>query len=115
MSPFQSKFTTYQSISPQAIISANKHIFYAQGVGNLQIKVPNGNALTPVLLKDTLYMPQIGLTVVSIGHIVKAGYSVSFEDNRCQIKKGSCHSPDPYPDHLGFSYNVDYPSYFFED
>ena len=26
-----------------------------------------------------------------------------------------CHSPDPYPDYLGFSYDADYPSYFFED
>ena len=89
MSPFWSKFTTYQSIPPQAIVSANKCIFYAQGVGNLQIEVPNGDVLTPVLLKDTLYMPQIGLTVVSIGRIAKASYLVSFEDNCCQIKKGS--------------------------
>ena len=25
------------------------------------------------------------------------------------------HSPDPNPDYLGFSYDTDYPSYFFED
>ena len=26
-----------------------------------------------------------------------------------------CHDPDPYPDYLGFSYDVDYPPDFFED
>jgi hypothetical protein len=88
MSPFQHKFTTYQPIPPRAIVSANKRIFYAQGVSDLQIEVPNGDALTPVLLRDALYTPQIGLTVVSIGRIAQAGYSVSFEDNHCKIKKG---------------------------
>jgi len=53
----------------------------------LQIDVPNGEVLTPVLLKDTLHAPQIGLTVVSIGRIAKASYSVSFKDNHCKIRK----------------------------
>ena len=34
------------------------------------------------------------------------------QKEQCQAE---CHSPDPYPDHLGLSYDVDYPSYFFED
>src|SRR6266702_3201851 len=87
MSPFRNKFVTYQPIPPRPIVTADKRTFYAEGVGDLQIDVPNGEVLTPVLLKDTLHAPQIGLTVVSIGRIAKASYSVSFEDNHCKIRK----------------------------
>src|SRR6266702_789625 len=87
MSPFCNKFVMYQPIPPCPIVTANKHTFYAEGVGNLQINVPNGEVLTPVLLKDTLHVPQIDLTIVSIGRIAKASYSVSFEDNHCKIRK----------------------------
>ncbi len=87
MSPFRNKFVTYQPIPPHPIVTADKRTFYAEGVGDLQIDVPNGEVLTPVLLKDTLHAPQIGLTVVSIGRIAKASYSVSFEDNHCKIRK----------------------------
>jgi hypothetical protein len=38
------------------------------------------------LLKDALYVPDIGLTVVSIGWIAGSGHSVAFKGNECQIK-----------------------------
>ena len=86
MSPF--RLTTYHSIPPHPIFTADKHMFHAEGVGNLQIEVPNGKTSTPILLKDTLYAPQIGLTIVSVGRIANAGYSVSFENDCCSIRKG---------------------------
>ena len=87
MSPFRHRFTTFQPITPRPIVTADKRLFYAEGTGNLQIEVPNGKSSTTVLLKDTLYAPQIGVTIVAIGRIANAGYSVSFEDNCCKIKK----------------------------
>jgi hypothetical protein len=88
MSPFQHKFVTYQSIPPCAVVTANKCLFHAEGIGDLQIEVPNGKSSTSVLLKDSLYAPQIGFTIVSIGRIANAGYSVSFKNNSCNIQKG---------------------------
>ena len=58
-----------------------------EGIGDLQIEVPNGQSSTSVLLKDTLYAPQIGVMIVSVGRIASASYSVSFEDNCCKIRK----------------------------
>src|ERR1700677_1090404 len=87
MSPFRHKFATYQTIPPRAVVTADKRLFHAEGIGDLQIEVPNGKSSTPVLLKDTLYAPQIGVTIVSIGRIVSAGYSVSFENGSCNIRK----------------------------
>jgi hypothetical protein len=86
MSPFCKHFTNYRTISPRAITAANKRIFYAIGTGDLQIDVPNGNSTTPVLLHDTLHTPEMALTIISIGRITGAGYSVAFEHKSCKIK-----------------------------
>ncbi len=58
------------------------------GAGDLQIQVPNGASLSKVLLCDALHAPEMGLTVVSIGRIVKASFAVQFEGRLCKIKKG---------------------------
>jgi hypothetical protein len=50
--------------------------------------VPNGKASTKVLLKDALHAPDLCLTVVSIGCIIKARYAVKFIDDHCNIKRG---------------------------
>ena len=48
-------------------------------------------------------------TTHTVTHI---GLSVSQTPKLCDTK---CHDPDPNPDYLGFTYDADYPSYFFED
>jgi hypothetical protein len=53
--------------------------------GDLQIQVPNGASMTPIILQDALHAPNIGLMVVSISRITKAGHVVSFEGNLCKI------------------------------
>ena len=59
--------------------AADKHYFQAIRKGNLWIKILNGWGMTTVLLKDILYCPDIGLTLVSIGKITATGYKVIFE------------------------------------
>src|SRR6266702_4272133 len=86
MSPFRKRFLNYHSIPPCAITTANKQIFYAIGTGDLQIDVPNGSTTTPVLLHDTLHVPEMALTIVSIGCIASTGNTVTFEDKSCKIK-----------------------------
>jgi hypothetical protein len=56
-------------------------------VGDLEIDVLNGASLSKVLLHDALYAPDMGLTVVSIGCIVKVGCTVQFEDGTCKIMR----------------------------
>src|SRR6267142_6433603 len=57
-------------------------------MGDLKIQVPNGTSSSQVLLKDTLYAPNLCLTVVLIGHILKAGFKLEFMEGSCSIKKG---------------------------
>ena len=92
MSPFRHQFISYCSILPRPIMAADKRLFFAKGMGDLRIRVPNGeSSYTPVILRDALHAPEMALTVVSISRIVKAGFSVSFEGNVCKIvsKKGT--------------------------
>src|ERR1700761_7342681 len=58
------------------------------GMGDLRIRVPNGESSTPVILRNALYAPEMALTVISINRIAKAGYTVSFEKEACKIKDG---------------------------
>ncbi|KAI0043512.1 hypothetical protein FA95DRAFT_1498499, partial [Auriscalpium vulgare] len=44
MSPFRHRFTTYRAIDPRPITAADKRVFYAIGVGDLSIDVPNGQS-----------------------------------------------------------------------
>ncbi len=86
MSPFRDRFVSYSAIPPRAITAADKRVFYAIGTGDLEIEVPNGESSTRIILKDVLHAPDMGTTIVSVNRIAKAGYSVTFKDNACQIR-----------------------------
>jgi hypothetical protein len=87
ISLFWHRFVTYQSITPWPISVADNRVFYAIRTGTLQIKVPNGpSAPTPILLREALHAPNISTTVVSIGCIVKARYTILFDGGTCKIQ-----------------------------
>jgi len=86
MLPFGKHFTNYCSILPHAITTTDKHIFYAVGMRDLTIEVPNGESSTPVTLKDMLHAPDMGVIIVSINCIIKARHWVLFSENTCTIK-----------------------------
>lgn len=87
MSPFRHRFRNFHTIPPRAITAANHRTFYATGAGDLQVDVPNGDTTTPVILRDTLYAPDMALTIISISRINDAGYDVSFhaKTRTCKI------------------------------
>ncbi|KAF8159410.1 hypothetical protein B0H34DRAFT_625413, partial [Crassisporium funariophilum] len=67
------------------ITAADKRVFHAIGKGDLRVKIPNGQDTTTILLKDVLYTPTMGLTIISISCIAAAGYSSLFHSNFCRI------------------------------
>jgi len=85
MSPFRHRFLSYREIEPRPITAADKRVFYATGMGDMSIKVPNGESFTTVTLRDVLHAPDMALTIVSISRITKAGYIVAFEGNACRV------------------------------
>jgi hypothetical protein len=98
----------YQPIPPHAITAADKHIFYAVGMGDLQVEVPNGNTSTTMLLRDALHTPDMGITIISVSHIAKAGYSVFFKGNSCKIQNPSGDTIGDIPASVNGLYKVDH-------
>jgi hypothetical protein len=41
----------------------------------MHIELPNGKSMSRILLKDVLYAPTMGVTLVSISKIAKAGFT----------------------------------------
>ena len=108
MSPFIHRFSNYHSTPPRPIIAANKRTFYAIGTGDLRIDVPNGNSTTPVILRDTLHAPDMGLTIVSIGRITSTGNTVTFKDKTCEIKNKSGKTIGNIPSNTNGLYKVEH-------
>ena len=85
MSSYRHKFSNYRSIEPRSIRAADDHTFKAIGKGDMKIDVPNNAARTTMTLKDVLYCPNLGFTLVSVSRIAAAGYTVMFKDAICNI------------------------------
>jgi len=85
MSSHQDRFVSYREIEPRAIAATDKRVFYAVGTGDLRIEVPNGEFPTPIILRDVLHAPDMGVTIVSVSRIAKAGYTVTFSHDICSI------------------------------
>ena len=86
MSPFRDRFIKYTEIVLHPIQAADKRVFYVIGLGDLKIEVPNGMSPTSIILKNVFHAPNMGLTIVSINRIAKAGYIVKFKDEFCVIQ-----------------------------
>jgi hypothetical protein len=83
MSGYRHRFINFVEIQPKPITTADKHQSYANGKGDMYLEVPNGNGHSRVLLRDVLYSPTMGITLVSIGRITSAGSSVLFHGETC--------------------------------
>lgn len=86
MCPHKERFVTLTPIEPRPISAASKHTFHAIGVGELFLKVPNGDSISNIRLQDVLYAPDIAMTLVSIGRIDDAGGVVTFGGGACEIR-----------------------------
>jgi len=85
MTPFGHRLINFTHITSHPITVTDKQIFHAIGKGDMQVEVPIGNTTTTILLKDILYVPDMGITIISISRIASAGYAILFHTNFCQI------------------------------
>ena len=86
MTPYRHLLSNYTAISPKSINAANKHTFQAIGCGDLKISVPMDNEKASITLKNVLFAPDIGMTLISIGLVDRAGYSATFGNGVCTIR-----------------------------
>ncbi|SJL02247.1 uncharacterized protein ARMOST_05573 [Armillaria ostoyae] len=86
MTPSRHRLMNYMAIKPRGIMAADKKKFEALGKGDMYITIPNGkNQTTKVLVKDVLHAPNLRVTLLSVGRITQAGYSLDFKDEECRI------------------------------
>ena len=84
MSGFCHRFIDIVEIDPLPITAADKQIFQATTKGKMLIVLPNGdNKPTHIYLTNALYAPSMGVTLVPISHIAKAGCTVMFSEDFC--------------------------------
>ena len=85
-SPNQGRFTDLRSIKPKTVKAADKTIFLVTGVGCMKINIPNGKDNTSVMLKDKLYCPELGCTLVSLAKCDTANFMILLKDKTFYIK-----------------------------
>ena len=87
MSCHRDRFLTYAPIaSPRAIRTADQHTFKAIGRGDMRVTLPDGKGgFNSVTLRDVLYAPSMGVTLVSIHRIALTGATVVFTSNKCRV------------------------------
>jgi hypothetical protein len=90
MSGFRHKFVDLVDIEPVPISAADKRTFKATGRGKMIIHLPNGDhGPSRAVLTNALYTPSMGVTLVSISRIAKAGFTVVFSGEFCRIYKAN--------------------------
>ena len=89
MSGYRHRLLNYTKIETQPITAADKRTFDAIGKGDMYIDVPNGDGTSKVLIRDVLYSPSMGVTLISIGKITDSKSSVLFHGDSCRIYNNS--------------------------
>src|ERR1700678_1302435 len=85
ISPYRNRFENFQSIIPRHFHAANKQTFSTTGKGELVIDVPSGTGDTQLRLHDVLYSAEVGYTLVSVGRLDEAGFTVKFGGGKCVL------------------------------
>src|SRR5271168_512426 len=85
MSPYKHKFINFIPIQRKVLTAADGGHFEAVGKGDMHITMPNGKSSTRILLKDVLYAPKMGVTLISIGKIDTAGCAALFHKSQLRI------------------------------
>ena len=78
ISPYRDRFKNFQPIPPRHFRAANKQTFSTTGRGDLVVDIPNGTGETQLRLRDVLYSAEVGYTLVSVGRLDEAGFTLKF-------------------------------------
>jgi hypothetical protein len=85
LSPYSDHFESMCDIAPRPFNIANSGSFSATGMGNMTVTVSNGNSESELLLKDVLFAPNLAYTLVLIGQLDAAGFTIEFGNRLCII------------------------------
>ena len=84
-SPDHMKFSNYKSVW-QTITTADGRLLAGVNIGDLHIELPNRLAKLKIVFKNTIHVPSMAFTLISISRLDKAGFLVTFSEGMCTIK-----------------------------
>ena len=64
--PDKLKFINLRPLKGQNIRTTNNGVILGCGIGNVSIELSNGSGKTKCVLKDTIYMPELAFTLISV-------------------------------------------------
>ena len=71
------KFIMYRIVHWK-ITTADARLLDTIGIGDLELELPNGSGKTKTVFKNAIHAPKMAFTLISIGRLNRAGYSVTF-------------------------------------
>ena len=100
--PDKSKFINLRPLEGQNIRTTNDGVIPACGIGDVSIELSNGSGETKCILKDTIYVPDMAFTLISVSHLDLANCSTTFTGGQCIIQntKGAVMATLPLSDGL---------------
>ena len=84
--PDREKFVSYRKINADDVYMANGNPVDAIAVGDVKLQLPNGSQSTEVTMRNVFHVPSMTTTLISVGHLDKAGYLAHFGRGKYQIE-----------------------------
>ena len=85
ITPHPNEMEHFIEIPEKSFHAANQQSFKAVGKGEMVIDIPNGVNVSQLRLTEVLYSPEVGYTLVSVGHLDNNGFSLLFGGGKCTI------------------------------
>ena len=76
--PDKLKFINLRPLEGQNIHTTNDRVILACGIGDVSIELSNSSGKTKCVLKDTIYVPEMALTLISVAHLDLLNCSTTF-------------------------------------
>ena len=87
MTPEKADFTRYLEFRvPVNVNLADETSIFGYGIGDVNIKLYDGNVFVPVVIKNVMFVPKLQQRLLSISDITDRGSSVTFEGNCSTLK-----------------------------
>ena len=86
ISPYHECFENLVDIPNKSFTAVNCQKFVMTEVSDIIIEVPNGYSVSRLRLTEVLFSPEVGYTLVSIGHLDELRLLTTFAEGFCTIR-----------------------------
>ena len=87
MSCHRNWFHTYREISPpKKVWLGDDRYILAKGIGQLHLEMDLGRGRKGLtIIRSAYYVPNVSSNLLSVSYLLKRGFSVNFNNNKCRI------------------------------